>query len=354
MADLVAFKTWGAVRYADAFPMLSDAINDLPASGGSVMLGTNTTYLLTSGLGIFKAGVRLIGTGNSVIKRGPAFSGTMLSFSQPGCRMENVVFDGNYPANTSNAYAELSVTGLGSVVENCVFQNYRGIGLAIGNSTGVVVQGCTFTGIGLDQPQTSYGIWGDNTVGALIQGNVIRNNVQAGILVQGTQVVITGNYLAGNHAQTVPSGGGQIALGGSGFVVANNVIDAGGSPAASGLELNGDNFVITGNSLRGIQNYGIILQQGKRFIVQGNMVGNTGFTGIAVLGGITHFKLLGNTVYRDDGGTTPNGLTIASGSGDWYQVCDNTITDCTTAYSNAATGTNKRIRGNLPLSITDV
>ena len=347
------------------------AIDALPATGGEVRLSPNTTYVLTAAINSTKPNVRLSAPGwGTVIQRGPALSGTVLELQGAGCRVEGMTFDGNGLVNTSGN-AEVQISGANSRISNVQAINCSGsIHIAV-TGAGGRVDHCTIIGRGVSG-RGGYGVWALGHVPVTIDHNTISGTSIDGIGADGAGTIIDGNRISGCHCDTT-GGGGQLVVypntaSGAGVTVSNNFVGQGGASTSGGLELNGNNLTVTGNTI--VNQYGgaIGFGTGKGLTITGNTIVNVGLDGsgaadgIGIQAGVTDFVITGNRVSDDQTTTTMRyAVAVANGASDRYTIVGNQF--ARTTHSNdiadGGTGTIRTIRDNggldsaLPLIVND-
>ena len=342
------------------------AIDALPASGGTVTLSANTTYVITTGILSHVAGVRLVAPGwDTVIQRGPALAGNMIALDGVGSRVEGMTLDGNGSVNTTGQ-AEIYVTGANSRITNVHAINSGGaIAISVGGA-GCRIDHCTVTGMGIDLgTERGYGIWAINNVQVFIEHNKITGTGIDGIGVNGPGSVVDGNSLIGCHCYA-GGPGGQLAVypytsGGAGVVLSNNFVGQGGSPASGGIELNGNNVTVIGNTVINQYMGGIANDQGSGwggngFVITGNTVVNVGLAGggghdgIGIATGTTDFVIVGNRVSDDQATPTMRWcIAIGAGASDRYAIVGNLLgpsSDTGKSIVDGGTGTHKVIHDN--------
>jgi hypothetical protein len=338
------------------------ALDALPATGGEVTLSANTTYAITAAIVSNKPNVRLSAPGwGTVIQRGPALAGIMLQLNGAGCFIEGMTFDGNGTVNTSGQ-AEVQISGANSRITNAqVINSAATINISVSGAGGRVDH-CTITGLGIAlSTERGSGVWAANNVPVMIDHNRITGTGLDGISASGSGVIIANNYVSTRYWTT---GGGQIVLypttgNGASTVVSNNFVGQGGSSATGGLEMNGNNVTITGNTI--VNQYGsaIGLNSGRGFTVTGNTIVNVGLDGsgshdgIVVEAGVTDFIISGNRIADDQATPTMRwAIAVNAGASDRYVIADNVVIPNQTGFpatriADGGTGTHKIIRDNV-------
>ncbi len=347
------------VVYCEQYPSLQACHNALPAAGGLMTLPPNSVFWLTGTLNITKNNVTLAGSGvgDSIIRRSPSLSsGHLITASGTGFRITGVTLDGD---GVKNLAAEVALLGTGAVVDGIEVRNNAHIAIAVAASKAKIT-GSSLLGLG--NADTGYmGIWFDNSnvSDLIISDNVIKDQRLNGIFGSGRNVEIARNYLSGNHRQVYPTGGGQIAIKGvatnANISIVGNLVETGGGPVTSGLEIDGPGVSIVWNQIHGHGLFGIILQSGFGHEVVGNTVSNsgTGFfpgPGIYVAAGISGFRILGNRVYDDQESKTQTwGIHVEIGSSADYTIAGNDVRGNinTLGILDGGFGMNRQVYGNL-------
>lgn len=298
------------------------------ASVGKILLLPSGTILVNSAINITtQIHIRGNGAATTTIKRGNALTGPMLKLTADNSILEDFSVDGNGVVNTVNTNAQVLLQANKCIARNLTVTNFRGPGISLAGDY-CCAESNIIIGIG-DATIQSYGIWGVNTkTGLQAINNTVLNNGLNGIFLDGPGIRIVGNYLAGNHWQVSPQGGGQIAVDNSagqtnGAVVANNTIRSGGGTATYGIELNGDNLTVTANTIEFQGKHGINLNtlSGPGTIVSSNVIRNNGASGIFMGSGVGDIQIIGNLLIDDQaiptqeygvhsGGGTPNNVVI--------------------------------------------
>ncbi len=347
----------GEIAYvADYGGSIQAAIDSLPATGGEVMLSSNTTYTVSATLSITKPNTRLTAPSPAtIIRRASAFTGGLLiDASGMGCVLDGFTVDGN---SVVASRFDVSVTGRNGLVRGVSFINNAGPGclsLAGQNSRAT---GNTITGLGtVLSTERGYGIWAVNHVTVMIDHNTITGTGIDAIGFDGDGSQVVGNRVSGCHTWTGRSGG-QIAsyyvtLGsgvGTGQAVVGNTIGPPGGPQGGGIEAWNPGMVISGNAIDR-QPIAAITIFGNGTAFTGNAVRNCGGAGDAVVvaAGVTDFIISGNLII--DQQTTPTmryGIAVYSGASDRYEIIGNLISGNTAAaVFDQGTGTHKTIVNN--------
>lgn len=272
-SQLAPTEAPGQVRYADAFAALSstggiqEAINDLPAAGGTVYVTGGKTYTVTATAGIVPvSGLSLVSIGGSAtIQRGANINNLIAGVSLTDVTVAGIVLDGN-KANFA--------TGDGDGVEFDACTRVRVRDCEVKN---FIMRGINFT----SAAGVSDDIWiQDNHVHDIGTDAVIRGH---GIVVQATSaisgILITNNKVKTLRASAMSAIGIQIsgvAQNATLGVISNNIVsDTDGIgiqvSAAAQITVNGNNTKDTGQGQANLGN-GICIISSDSVTVDGNTV----------------------------------------------------------------------------------
>jgi hypothetical protein len=343
------------------------AINTLPATGGTITLSVNTTYVVDTTIMSHTNNVRLLAPNwTTVIQRGASLSGDMLHLFGDNCLVEGMTFDGNGTINTTGQ-AETFVSGANSRVTNVqVINSAGGINIAVAGR-GSRVDHCTVTGMGIDLgTERGYGIWACGGDLVFVEHNSITGTGIDAIGIGGPGSIANANHILGCHCYA-GGPGGQLAVyanlnSGAGIVVSNNFVGQGGSPLSGGIELNGNNVTVTGNTVVDQYMGGIgndppgVGWGGNGLVITGNTVvnvglaGGGGYDGIVIAAGTTDFVIVGNRVSDDQPTPTMRwAIAVTTGASDRYVIAGNLLgpnSDVNNGITDGGTGTIKVIAGN--------
>jgi hypothetical protein len=357
----------GAINARWFGAVIDGSTNDATAITAAALLGV---VYIPSGTCLVDANLILVnglygdGIGQTILKHGTNVTNTTFitlgagAPNNPDAHCRYLTIDGNQGNNGSFTAAEL-VLNQKTVAEQVEIKNFNASGIdpaSYGVDSKVI--NCIITGIGSATVGSSFGININvaGTVNMLISGTTIRNCRLNAILGQGTGTKIINCHFEGNHVQTVPTGGGQISVGGVAAdstmtIISNNTFGPGGGASASGMELNG-HCLVTGNTLIGQKAVGIFLQQGLNHQLIGNVIKNGLAEAIAVAANLTDFMINNNQCYDDQSTKTQTtGVLINSGSSDRYTIVGNRLENNKTAdLTDNGTGAVKSVIGNTPLS----
>ena len=318
----------------------------LAAAGtrGTVYVPPGTYKICSSTPLVLRAGVSLRGSGEDVTKILRGYNGdSQLLHAMGNNTISAITIDDDYASNPLARPKGSAVVVRGSRV---VFERF---GIIRGASnTGVQIVGnvgdihfsrCRLQGAGAPGVGSYMGVWalGGGNSDITFDRCDMQDYDWSAIFSSGP-TRITSSYFRGNHRQTSPTGGGQIATGDD-LVATGNIIEAGGGSATSGLELNGRSTVI-GNYIADQGNFGVAIQAGHDFVIRGNTILRSGsvFGGIGVAPGTVRFQIIGNTL-RDNSGW---GVFVAAGASDDYAITSNDFSDNGSGTINdGGTGTRK-------------
>jgi parallel beta-helix repeat protein len=267
------------------------------AGGGTVFAPQNTVAYVIGEKLTLPANVNLegAGMGATILKRKSSYTGAFLWTGAKSIVTE-LTIDGNYPNRAggpgSGAGTEITMAGADSTVYRVEIKNpaYIGIDFSAINCRVLhsILTGNGSAGDGVNTT-ANIGVWAadKNIIRPIVAYCKITNWTIGGIYGGGTGMLIQGNYLAGNHVQSSPTGGGQIAAGITGsagdasMTVVDNYLGAGGGAQCSGLEVDSVPWTITSNTIIGQQNWGIYLQGSSGHLLSGNRVSGSGTEDIA-------------------------------------------------------------------------
>ncbi len=346
----------GAYSIRSASSGMEEAVNALPAAGGTIYMGVGT-FIMRREVILAKANVIIQGAGMSATILQRSFTtnpSNLLTLSGAQMWVKDLTLDGNDQATNgeelsfqstdggaervkiiNNAQAAIDVLASRNTIKNCYL---------LGQANASVVHG-------------AYGIWSDlgaTVNGLLIDGNTIKDQTLNGIFVSGLNIRIVNNYLKGNHVQSVPTGGGQIDIKDNAanynIVVANNTIDTGGGVGTDGIEEDSRNTTLIGNVINDQLGWGIAISNNSgtpgptHVSVIGNTIRNGGADGIIVAADVTDWSITDNRI----NGSALTSINILAGGGDHYFIVNNDLRSNTSPMFNGATGSDRVITGNLP------
>lgn len=313
----------------------------------SVYFPGGGTYFFNSNPGNFLQHIRIFGDGIDItkFKIGGNLPYQLMTFLAGG-EVCDLTIDGNYAALLNNTAAVISLSP-NSHIHNVKIYNFfaMGIDALAGDCT---ISDCIIQGVG-DSIHSTYGVWAisPNVRNVRVIDNHITNCSLNAIWV--SSGIVSGNFVQGN---AINNAGGQIGIGNATnrAICSNNIIEAGGSFVASGIECTG-NANIIGNQIRGQQQYGIVLEQDGHIQVTGNEICNSGNDAILVCPNISDFEIIGNRCYDSQASKTQKyGLRISSGTSDRFSVIGNDFSDNVNpaGWIDLSTGSKKTFIGNLP------
>lgn len=355
----VDYTPRNGIIYTATYTSLQAAHDALPANGGELILPGNTTITINTQLNITKPNVKIRGQGPStVILRGATLNNICVNITGDYCTISDLTIDGN-TANTVNSFVELRLGGQSCLAERLVVKNSRARHVTL-NGAYCTLRRSRIIGLNdLSGTNQAYGVWAIGGVTVHIKDNVISDCGIDGIGADGNYTQITGNHVFNCHSYTAV-GGGQIAVYNSatnfGIVIANNTVDAGAAAVSHGIECDAVSCVIQGNVVRNQKWYGIALDaHASNVNVNGNAVTNsnqgttTNGAAVFVAAGVSRFMVNGNTLSDLQGTPTQRyGVWVNTGASDHYQIRGNLITGNVSGQVNdLGTGVNKDIGNNL-------
>lgn len=271
-AEVTPTQAPGQVRYADEFKVgsttggMQEALNDLPAAGGTIVLSGGATYLPTTAVSL-ATGITILGNG-ATIQRSASLDALSI-FKDAGSAISNVtirdiVFDNNSRAATAE---DILLTGgcTDVRVEGCRWINLTGrtedlTRVATSASKGARVSWLNNTVIGPGSQQTynSFQIFDCDNVD--VSGNVIDG--WGGVKLEGASAASLFNWLVSrNRFKSVDQSNifvrTQNASSVRGIVVTDNVIvDCGKAGVACDVVSSGDtgtmtDIVVSNNAING-------------------------------------------------------------------------------------------------------
>jgi parallel beta-helix repeat protein len=254
------------------------ALNDLPATGGEVVI-LDGTYNIMASINIPKDNVSLRGNGNAtILKRmynstytdsGPTAKGLIILNEKSGCKIQGLQIDGNKATYTAS-------------------YNYGIYLYSSSNNNTVTGNTCN---------NNSYGIYlyssSDNTV----TGNTCNNNNYCGIRLSSSSNnnTVTGNTCNNNND------GIYLYLSSNNNTVTGNTCNNNNSCGIC-LESSSNENTITGNTCNN-NSYGIYLYSSSDNTVTGNTCNNNNYCGI-YLSSSSNNTVTGNTCIRGTGQTS--------------------------------------------------
>lgn len=346
--DIFGVEGYGAI--GDGVTDDTAAITLAFASTNEIRFRAGKTYLVTGNLAPasntfiygYGATIKLKDSSNAHIFR--------LADGTTNVTIRGLILNGNKSNQTSTVHG---ITSTGTAVSNLFFYDLKifdckgdGIGLASTTSTGVMVSGCyayNNDGAGLS-----------NRTGTLVEatftGNIARDNGthNIGTTGIGQYITISGNITeASGTADNITGYNASNSY----WTVTGNVARAGSN---NGIHVGGDNLTVTGNTVHGPAQYGIVIRidgvsVGVASTVAGNIVNSPGaqagiwidamadatVTGNTVLNSTTHGILL-NAVPR--GVVSGNSVRDSTGSGIRLEDCDQVTVTGNTSTSNTVDG----------------
>jgi parallel beta-helix repeat protein len=284
------------------------ALNDLPATGGEVVI-LDGTYNITASINIPKDNVSLRGNGNATtLKRmydstgadsGPTARGLITLNEKSGCKIQGLQIDGNRATYTAShnsgiyLYSSSDNTVTGNTCNN---SNY---GIYLYSSSDNTVTGNTCN--------NNNGIYLNLSSNNTVTGNTCNNNNYYGIFLDSSSNnTVTGNTFNNN----------------------NNGIY---------LNLSSNENTVTGNTCNN-NSCGIFLESSSNNTITGNTCNNNNYYGIFLLDASSNNTITGNTCNNSS-----CGIYLSSSS-------DNTVTGNTCNNNNTgislSSSSNNTITGN--------
>lgn len=269
----------------------------LAGANGNVIAGNyiGTNSAGTAGLGNVSDGISI--AGNSTLVLTNVVSGNEVT----GIRVissRNTVIQGNYVGTDQSG-----VFGIGNA----------GIGLLVGN----FADGTTIGG-----PDAN-------------EGNIIAGNGGDGVHDAGTNTstMMAWNKVGENiNGEQLPNGGKGASLNGTGDVIANNFFSY--NPDG-GLDLTGDNNIVSSNTVDDNGGEGIVLHSGNEDHIYLNLIYNNGGDGLFLDTGVINARADFNQIGVDQNGNAAgnagNGVVINDSGNDfggntiWYNYAEGIV-----------------------------
>ena len=180
------------------------ALNDLPATGGEVVI-LDGTYNITASINIPKDNVSIRGSGNATtLKRmynstntdsGATAKGLITLNEKSGCKIQGLQIDGNKATYTAsyNYGIYLSSSSDNTVTGNTCNNNYYSYGIYLSSSSDNTVTGNTCN-------NNSYGIYFDSSNNNTVTGNTCNNNSNGiSLAYSSNNNTVTGNICNNNY-----------------------------------------------------------------------------------------------------------------------------------------------------------
>jgi Pectate lyase superfamily protein len=350
----------------DSGAAINNAINALPATGGTVFFPPGT-YLSNIVPIVGRSNVSLMGAGwNSIIKSTALPNGGtnagQRQVDYTGCSnfsISNLALDCSGITSFLAGVRSINLNAASSfIIQNCYLKTCGAATTAPGASNYLITGNTAFFSStnGIDNANGVFDQWGGANNFTISGNTVYANNVaQYPILVTGQTTAL-------------------VAAACYNFTITGNIITGANQV---GIWVNGRNgvnylFDITGNTVNGCVNfYGIAVADSYLFTVSGNSIKNTGTVGLkfyseggSYTNGCTDFTVVGNVVYNANqlaaGGA--NGVAIGvinpsttgsivgnrvGGSGHTYAVyLDGSVTGTEIIGGNYAAGSSGTVANN--------
>ena len=151
----------------DRYPTLKECYNALPETGGTILLPTHTTTILTDSIVFTKPNVILRGEGwDTVIQRDERAGLCLLELGGVHSTVADLTIDGN-GEQCPEAKVELRMKGDSATVRHIQVRNARKMGIGL-RSNGGLVTDCLITGLG-PKALSSYAIQRPSATAASIR-----------------------------------------------------------------------------------------------------------------------------------------------------------------------------------------
>lgn len=336
------------------------------ALGGAIVYFPPGSYVLNA-FTVVPANTTIMGSGMgaTTIIHADGLTGTGHLFEAGGANVTvaDLTIDGNQANNVGFTFSEITAAGQENTsIKGVEIIDWRFIGIS-GVGVNTLVDSCRIVGNGATSivagaaDNTVYSIWAAwPTTQLKVVNSFIKDSSFGGIFCGGITQIIN-NYIEGTHWSISPGGGGQIADGAEGTVIATgNYVGPGGNHLTSGFELNRSS-IIEGNLIDGQGHIGIILQnvESAGHHLSGNTIKNGGSggsggdrVGIRVNAGVTDFSITDNIITDDQGTPTQQyGIRVMTGASDRYNITNNRLTNnVVSQLTDGGTGTTKTVAGN--------
>jgi parallel beta-helix repeat protein len=299
---------------------IATAINNLPATGGTVYL-MEGTYIIDSAIVPTKSNFTLVGSGRGTIlklKNGINANINLIDMTIgngiSGATYRNMTLDGNKANNTSGTQQGMYQWGTvastpGVTIDGVVFQNFRNVGAYIYNTKNSNVSNSAF----ISNDDT--GLYMQATTQSRVVNNNATSNTNYGMYLSADGGNATGNTLESN-------GTGMAIWGDSkGFTVTGNYI---GSSASVGFSASPVNVTFSGNTVNGTTSgNGVVV--GSNDIVTGNIITGAGTNGVYMSGSACNNTVSNNRISNSGTGTaSSSGIATTCA---FNKFTDNIISD---------------------------
>lgn len=350
IGNYINVRSYGAIGNgtADDGTAILAAIAAVPSSGGNLYFPAGTYYMGTTYVNSGKQmNVFGDGMGASTLLFGTAVNTTFWCLSGQYSSVQDLTISGNWPNNNVHDFALLELAADDMLVNRVEVKAMRALGIQVDRDHCKILNS-RFIGPNTGTVATMP-VWFNFDGTAIIKdfevhGNTFLNSGLGGLFGGANGLKITNNYFKNNHLQTTPTGGGQMAIGGTGVLISGNIIESGGGVATSGMEMNASNCVIAHNYIKNQGLYGIILQMGSNYDVIGNNISAGTLDGLSIIGGMQRVNITGNTIYNN----TRYGIEVVTGTTNYYMITHNIITANGTAQvQDNGTGTSKLVTSNI-------
>jgi hypothetical protein len=357
VANLFNVRDYGAVGdgTTNDATAIAAAITAATASKGTVYAPPGT-YFLTAAITV-PEGVTLMGAGmlTTVLKRGLDTTATLITAAADHAGIRDLTIDGNRTVMTGHTDGfEIGTTSTDNLLERVRVINANALGVAlIGTRPRMLsceIVGSDTAGIG------TIGVWAGSGNGDQlgIHNSTIRGwNVNGVYIEGGSNHRVTGCLFSRNHAQTSPTGGGQIDLASAGdCLISGNTFYGRGHTATAdgGIEVSDSVVAITGNTVINHGNVGISFVSGASAVVSGNYVADNTTAGINIDTNNTgEMVIIGNiSTDRQTPKTQGYGVKINAGCNNYVVIGNDLRGNDTASLLDSASGSVRELSGNLP------
>lgn len=330
------------------------------AAPNSTICFPKGTYLTDTQPAIKTEGLRVVGANakNTKIRlKKNAMSKTrLLAFTGRNVTISDLALDANAAENIGGFVDTLFLGGDDALLQRVEISGSAYMDVQITGSR-VAVLDSVFIGSRDASLESGNGIWSLNIGNSdlTIAGNRFLNHKLTAIFADADRMLIARNYFRGNHFQTEPTGGGQIAFAGKGTIIAGNFIDEGGGSATTGIEAN-EGALIVDNTIQKQGRSGIYLQNGKGYTITGNTIKNNNTRGMAGGAGvaigstnpISDVRISGNRIVDDRRNATQEfGVSVASSATRFIITGNDLRENKLGSLKDDSTTSDKQISGNL-------
>jgi hypothetical protein len=293
------------------------------------------------------------------IRHLPSQAGT-LGHTGSNVTISGLTISGDYPRNTSNAFAEFAASGNNILINDVEFKAFNSIGLNV-DSIQSVVTNCIFSGANVSNV-SAFGIWADGTSTNSTITDCTFTGCSLNATFIGGESKIENCYFSDNAI----SDGGQVALSPNNLSaqIIGCTFDK-GSGGDSGIEISHttgpqQEISIIGNKIKNQDHWGIVCESGtslfRSLTIMNNVVKNCGqatadghYGAITILGPQTKFTISGNICFDDQAMHTQSyGIQTDNTASNHYVIENNICFNNTlNQILDQATGSDKRVVNNI-------